>query len=183
MKRIILTGLVAAAALALTAHSAEAKDMTGWIVSGGAVADGSGFNLYNTDQKGFLDYKDRAGVNLGWTAAAPKNVTFQRQAGAGPMKCNDVFALKVGNSYSTYEKGSTFSIGISLKMSSTFNQDAFQWKFACAAGQDVPSDQPVTLVNVRVNDSVVGCKRPSGVNLCFANDVESRLGVNIRKRL
>ncbi len=182
MKRNIIFGLAAAAALAFSAHEASAKDMTGWIISGGAgVASGGGYNLYNTDQKLFLDYKDRAGVNLGWISSPSGNIEFKRQAGAGAIKCGDVFALKVGKSYVNYEKGSTFSVGISLQMDSKLTGSSYQWKFACPSGQDVPLNQPVTLVNTKVNDSVVGCKRTSGVNLCWASDVESRLGFNVRK--
>jgi hypothetical protein len=50
----------------------------------------------------------------------------------------------------------------------------------CAAGSVIPLKQQVTLKNMSGNDSVVGCRRPWGVNLCWADDVVVIYGKNYR---
>ncbi len=174
-------GIATVCALALSNSEAGARDMTGWIFSGGpggGISEGSGYSMYNTDQKSFLDDKDRWGANLGWASSPQKNVQLKKKTGGGPIKCGELFAIKVDKEWMMYDKQ---DFGINLSTRTAYKDDWAQWKFSCAAGQPVPLNQPVTLVNTVANDSLVGCKRVKGVNLCWASDVESRAGINIRK--
>jgi len=152
------------------ATAAEAKDVAGWKVvgSGAKVIEGANYSLYNLDQKGFAVHKDRAGLNWGWVKDAPNNVVFRRKnGGGGPLKCGETFALYDGKEYLMKDSQ---NCGIGLSSRTKISDAYYQWKFACAAGQDVPTNQSVALVNTVANDSVVGAKRMCGVNLCWGND-------------
>lgn len=184
MRSMKLVGLMACAlAFATTAGSAEAKEAEGWKISGGpdgasTITSGTGYNFYNIDQKLFLDYKDRAGANLGWQGKAQKNVEIRRKDGAGTLKCGDLFAFKVDGEW--IKHGHQYT-GINLTSSKAFSDDLFQWKITkCTAGSEVKKDQPISLTNTKANDAVVGCKRPLGVNLAWAEDVETKFGVCVR---
>ena len=48
------------------------------------------------------------------------------------------------------------------------------------AGTEVKKDAPVSLTNTKANDAIVGCKRPVGVNLAWASDVETKMGICVR---
>lgn len=179
-----LLGLVAGALIAATTAStpAEAKEAEGWKISGGSgssITSGTGYDLFNIDQRLFLDYKNRTGANLGWQSASQKNVEIRRKDGAGPLKCGDVFAFKVDNEW--IKHGRQRWGGINLTSTKSFSADLFQWKITkCQAGTEVKKDQAISLTNTKTNDAVVGCKRPVGVNLAWANDVETKLGVCVR---
>ena len=182
MRSMRLVGLMACAlALTTVAGSAEAKEAEGWKISGGSgssITSGTGYNFYNIDQKQFLDYKDRAGANLGWQKSAQANVEIRRKDGAGPLKCGDLFAFKVDGEW--IKHGHQYT-GINLTSSKAFSDDLYQWKITkCAAGTEVKKDQPISLTNTKANDAVVGCKRPLGVNLAWASDVETKFGVCVR---
>ncbi len=174
-------GIATVCALALSNSEAGAKDMNGWIFSGGsgdAVSEGAGHNMYNTDQKAFVDGKNRWGVNLGWASSPQKNVALKKKSGGGPILCGELFAIKVDKEWLMYYRQ---NVGINLSTRTAHKDEWAQWKFAgCTAGQAIPKNQPVTLVNTVANDSLVGCKRAAGVNLCWAGDVESRAGINVR---
>jgi hypothetical protein len=167
---------------ATTAHAGEVE---GWKISGGSgsgIADGTGYNLYNIDQKNFLDGKDRWGANLGWTKNAPKNVEIRRKpgTGSGPLKCGELFAFKVDNEWVIYGKQ---NFGINLTSRKQLDDNAYQWKITkCSAGQPVAKDAAISLTNTKENDALVGCKRPAGVNLAWSNDVEMRGGYCVRTK-
>lgn len=58
----------------------------------------------------------------------------------------------------------------------------YQWKFTgCQEGAVIELNQPVTLTNTVGNDSVVGCRRAWGINLCWANTVKTAFGKNFHK--
>ncbi len=71
--------------------------------------------------------------------------------------------------------------GIGLSTRTKVNDAYYQWKFTCATGQNVPTNQAVALVNTVANDSVVGAKRACGVNLCWGDDAKSIAGKNYCK--
>ncbi len=175
-------GITTVCALALSNSEADARDMSGWKFSGGSgstISAGSGYNMYNTDQRLYLDDKDRAGANLGWSSSPQKNVELKKKTGSGPITCGELFAIKVDKEFVMYDKQ---TVGINLSTRTTYSDEWAQWKFSsCTAGQPVPLNQSVTLVNTRAVDSLVGCKRAAGVNLCWAGDVLSAGGKNIRK--
>jgi hypothetical protein len=160
---------------------AQAKDAEGWKISGGSgssITSGTGYDLYNIDQKLFLDYKDRSGANLGWQGTSQRNVEIKRKDGDGALKCGDLFAFKVDGEW--IKHGKQWS-GINLTSKKAFSDDLYQWKITkCQAGTEVRKDQPISLTNTKANDAVVGCKRPAGVNLAWASDVQTKMGVCVR---
>jgi hypothetical protein len=179
-----LVGLGVCAVLAFVGMAADAgaKQMAGWKVSGGAggteLHSGAGYNLYNTDQKGYLKLQDRWGANLGWQSDAKKNIEIKNKGG-GAIKCGEPVAIKVDSEWMIY--GSQ-DFGINLTTRTKLDDGHYQWTFDCAAGQTVKLDQPVSISNTHEKDALVGCKRVKGVNLCWADDVESRAGFNFRKK-
>lgn len=182
MRTSNVLGLAACAflAVATVGGRAEAKEAEGWKISGGsegAITSGTGYDLYNIDQKNFLDYKDRWGANLGWQGTPQKNIEIKVKSG-GALKCGDLFAIKVDNEWLKHGKQ---KVGINITSTKSFSDDLYQWKVTkCTAGQLVPKDQPISLTNTKTNDAVVGCKRPAGVNLAWANDVTTKAGYCVR---
>jgi hypothetical protein len=182
-----LVGLGVCAWLATMGASttASAGEAEGWKITGGpdgGIVDGSGYNLFNINEKSFLDGKDRWGANLGWNKSEQKNVEIRRKpgSGSGPLKCGELFAFKVDKEWVIYGKQ---NIGINLTSRSKFDDSAYQWKITkCTAGQPVPKDAPISLTNTKENDALVGCKRPAGVNLAWANDVEMKYGYCVRTK-
>jgi hypothetical protein len=173
--------LMAVVATVLSAEAAFAKDMTGWVVrgSGTSIVEGQTYSLYNTDQKQYLQETDRTGANLGWEASPNKAMKVKRQSGAGPLRCGENFALFVEKEWVIY--GSQ-TVGINLTTRTQLAPDRYQWQFSnCVPGAVVKLNQPVTLKNTVANDSVVGCKRFWGVNLCWADTVFSWDGTNYHK--
>ncbi len=184
-QRWMVSGVAAAMATMGATTVAEAGEAEGWIISGGqgaAVTEGTGINFYNMDQKGYLDYKDRWGANLGWTKGPTGNIEIKRKpgAGTGPLKCGELFAFKVDNEWIIYGKQ---NFGINLTSRTKLDDNSYQWKITkCAAGQAVQKGAPVSLTNTKGNDAVVGCKRPAGVNLAWSDDVEVKFGVCVRAK-
>lgn len=186
-KHFVKLGLVAAMGLlgAVVTTEADAKDMVGWRVegSGANIVPGQGYSLYNLDRGGYLGWKDRTGANLELEGKANGGVVFKRKGGDGPLKCGEVFALWVEKSHAHYGK-QTF--GINLTTDKDMKDDWYQWKFTgCTAGQPISLNTPVTLTNMKEDDSVVGCYRKSGlantILLCWADDVATVRGKNYRK--
>jgi len=175
--------LVVAIAGGLAAQTASAKELAGWRVvgSGTGIVEGQMYSLFNLDQNAYLEYKDRAGVNLGWSSRPNDGVKVKRQSpGDGPIKCGEVFALFIQKEWLIHEKQPA-GINMSSRTQLAKN-DWYQWKFAnCNAGDVIPLDRPVTITNTVENDSVVGGKRLWGVNLCWANTVISFRGKNYHK--
>jgi hypothetical protein len=161
----------------------EALEMDGWIFSGdgAGIHEGQKYSMYNTDQKAFLVMQERRGANLGWKGSAPSNIVIKRQSGSGPLKCGDIFAFQVdGKEWVMYDH-QTFGINLSTRTKLT-NPAWYQWKFtSCAPGAMIPLNTPVSLTNTVENDALVGCKRAWGVNMCWANDVKTVLGLNYRR--
>jgi hypothetical protein len=184
-QRFFVLGAAAAMATMGATTVAEAGEAEGWILSGGPgaeVGDGTGFNLYNMDQKGYLDYKDRWGANLGWTKSPTSNIELKRKpgAGTGPLKCGETFAFKVDSEWVIYGKQ---RFGINLTTRTKLDDSGYQWKITkCTAGQAIAKGAPVSLTNTKENDALVGCKRPAGVNLAWSNDVEVKFGVCVRTK-
>lgn len=165
----------------LGASAAEAKDVVGWKVvgAGSTVTEGASYSLYNLDQKAYSVHDDRTGLNWGWSSQAKGNIVFRRKAGGGgPLKCGETFALYDGKEFLMKDSQ---NCGIGLSTRTKVNDAYYQWKFACAAGQSVPTNQPLTLVNTVANDSVVGAKRACGVNLCWGGDAQAVGGKNYCK--
>jgi hypothetical protein len=165
----------------LAPNVAMAKEMNGWkVVGSGSYAVGSQkYSFYNTDQQDYLKYDSRTGANLGWDSKPNLAVKFQRQAGLGPIRCGDKLAMYVGKEWFYY--GSQ-TVGINLTSSSALKPEYFQWQFSnCTPGEVIPLNAAVTLKNTVENDSLVGCKRLWGVNLCWADDVFTWRGVNYHK--
>lgn len=168
-------------ALLLTTEIASAKEMAGWIVkgSGSGIVEGQKYSLFNLDQKSHLGYKDRRGANLGWDTQPNSGMKIKRQSGSGAIKCGETFALFIEKEWLIHEKQTT---GINISTRTQLADDRFQWKFTgCQTGQVIPLNQSVTLTNTVANDSVVGCKRIWGVNLCWADTVFSYDGKNYHK--
>ena len=184
MRTLNVFGLAACAFLAVASvgSSAEAKEAEGWKLSGGSgsqITSGTGYNLYNIDQKSFLDYKDRWGANLGWHGTAENNIEIKVKGG-GALTCGALFAMKVDNEWLKYGHQ---NVGINITSTKTFGDDLYQWKIVkCTAGQPVAKDTAIAIMNTKENDSLVGCKRPAGVNLAWANDVTSKAGYCVRTK-
>lgn len=183
-KQIAKVGLLAAVGLsgALVAGEASARDVAGWKVegAGSSIQEGTKYKLFNTDQNTRLVFDDRWGANWGWNAGTQPNAVFKRKSGSGPIKCGDVFALMVDNRAVIYAKQDW---GINLSDRTKLDKDEYyQWKFtSCTAGQPVSLNATVTLSNTVENDSLVGCKRAKGVNMCWANDMATVRGKNYRR--
>ncbi|MBD1821616.1 hypothetical protein H6F51_03760 [Cyanobacteria bacterium FACHB-DQ100] len=179
MKLFAFTGL---ATVLLSTELTLAKEMQGWKVegSGTGIVEGQNYSLYNLDQKGYLGYQDRRGANLGWDKSPNQGMKLKRKSpGRGAIKCGELFALFVEKEWIIYEKQTT---GINLSSRTQLADDRYQWKFTnCQANDVIQLNQPVTLTNTVENDSVVGCKRVWGVNLCWANTVFSFRGSNYHK--
>jgi hypothetical protein len=156
--------------------------MAGWIVegSGTGIVEGQMYSLKNLDQGGYLAYQDRAGANFGWKSSANNAMKIKRKTGSGPIKCGEVFALFIEKEWMIYDKQ---NFGINLSSRSQLAKDEwYQWKFTgCTDGAVIQLNQNVTLTNTVENDSLVGCKRTIGVNMCWANDVVTVRGKNYRK--
>lgn len=186
MKRSLARlGGVAAMGLSVVAVAGDvsARDMDGWRIegSGTGIVEGQKYSLYNLDQTAYLGFKDRTGANLGWDGTANNGFVVNRKGnGTGPIKCGEVFAFFVEKEWIIYEKQ---RFGINLSSRTKLANDAwYQWKFtSCKDGEVINLNQPVTLTNTVENDSLVGCKRATGVNLCWADDVATVRGKNYRK--
>ncbi|BAZ06608.1 hypothetical protein [Calothrix sp. NIES-3974] len=157
--------------LLMTTQVTSAKDMVGWKVmgNGSGIVEGQKYSLYNLDQKDYLGYKDRRGANLGWDSQPNSGMKIKRQSGSGAIKCGEKFALFIEKEWVIYDQQTT---GINLSTRTQLADDRYQWKFSnCQSGEVIQLNKPVTLVNTVENDSVVGCKRVWGVNLCWADTV------------
>ncbi len=174
---------VAGLALGLALSPVEAMDMVGWEVKGGGagIFEGARYSLYNLDQRLHLEEKDRTGANLGWTSGPNGHMKVQRVVpSTGPLRCGERFGLFIEKEWVIYDQQTT-GINLSTRTQLKPHDAAYQWEFTgCPAGV-VPLNAPVTLKNIRGNDSVVGCKRIWGVNLCWANDVTTIRGQNYRR--
>ena len=175
-------GLSVGVAALLAVTDVAAREMTGWRVVGSGpagIVEGQRYSLYNLDQRDYLRYRDRSGANLGWSSAANHAMRVKRQSGTGPIKCGEVFALFIEKEWILYGKQTT---GINLTSRTQQTDEAFQWKFGgCQSGQVIGRDQAVTLVNIKGADSVVGCKRVWGVNLCWADTTVTVRGQNYHR--
>lgn len=182
MKQLVKIGAVALVGLgvAIVAGEASARELSGWKIEGsGASAQvDTKYKLYNLDQGTRVVFDDRVGANWGWNAGTAPNVELKRKGGSGPLKCGETFALMINGRAMIYAKQDW---GINLSDRTKLDKDEYyQWKFSCAAGQPVPLNGAVTLVNNVEKDSLVGCKRTAGVNLCWADDITSIRGKNYR---
>jgi hypothetical protein len=163
---------------------AHAKEMKGWIISGEGegILEGQQYNLYNTDQKGYLLEKNRMGANLGWGAKENHYMRVQRiTPGTGPIKCGETVGVFIEKEYIIYDK-QTFGINMSTRTKLDPNDTAHQWQFTnCKTeGAVVPLNTPVGLFSLKEKDALVGCKRVKGVNLCWAEDIRIHKGKNYR---
>ena len=179
----LLLGLAVSAATLLGVTDVAAREMAGWRVVGAGPAgihEGRKYSLYNLDQKSYLRYRDRRGANLGWSGSPNEAMRVRRRGGgAGPIKCGEVFALFIEREWIIYGEQTT---GINLTSRTQLSDASFQWKFGgCLSGQVIQRDQPVTLVNIPAGDSVVGCRRVWGVNLCWADTTVTVGGQNFHK--
>jgi hypothetical protein len=169
----------------LFCNAALAKDpMNGWVVKGDGsnLSEGQKYSFFNTDQKEYLRYKNRTGVNLGWSKNLNNFMMVKRQvASTEPIKCEEPLGLFIEKEWLMYEK-QTFGINISTR-SNLSNPDWYQWKFTnCGGtGSAVSLNQPLSLVNTKTGTALVGCERMIGVNLCWAEDVVAFRGQNYRK--
>ena len=184
-KQLVRFGLLAAVGLfgALLTGEASARDVAGWKVegSGSSIQEGAKYKLFNTDQSTRLVFDDRWGANWGWNGNASPNTVFKRKSGgSGPIKCGDVFAIVTDNRAVIYGKQDW---GINLTDRTKLDKDEYyQWKFTgCTAGQPVSLNATVTLLNTVENDTLVGCKRAKGVNMCWSNDMVTVRGKNYRR--
>lgn len=150
----------------LFASNAMAGMPEDWIVRGdGPIVDGKIFSLCSEDQGGCLRIKDRTGANIGWTQNPNNFMRIERASGGDqPLKCGENFALFIHKEFLIYEK-QTFGINLSSR---TKNNGYYQWKFDCGSGE-VPTNQPLVLKNG--DNAIVGCRRTTGVNICWAGDV------------
>ena len=162
-KRITSIVLLSTIFLVNNVYAGNPED---WIIMGnGPIIDGQSYSLYSEDQKGSLRYKDRQGVNLGWSSGGNGYMKIAREKdGDKPLKCGESFALFIEKEWVMYEK-QTFGINLSTR---TRNNSYYQWTFDCSTGE-VPTNQPIVLKNK--GTAIVGCRRAVGVNLCWAGDV------------
>ncbi len=168
--------------LGLAVSPVGAIDMVGWEVKGGGtgIFEGARYSLYNLDQRLYLEEKDRAGANLAWTSGPNGHMKVQRVVpSTGPLRCGERFGLFIEKEWVIYDRQST-GINLSTRTQLSPQDSAYQWEFTGCSGP-VPLNVPLTLKNIRGNDSVVGCKRIWGVNLCWANDVTTIRGQNYRR--
>ena len=181
--QMIAVGCLTTTVLAgfLPVDRANARDMVGWMVqgNGSGIIDGQMYTLYNTDQRKSLAYEERRGANFGWKNSN-RGAKIQRMSGGStPLKCGEKFALFIDQEWAIYGSQTR---GINLTSRTKLNSnDYYQWKFSCPSGQVVPLNDRVTLVNLKANDSLVGCKRVFGVNMCWASDTVTVLGDNWRR--
>lgn len=183
MNRMVKLGMVAAMGLvgAMVAGEASAREVAGWKVegSGAGVQEGAKYKLFNLDQASRIAFADRWGANWGWKSGTGPNVVFKKKDGGGAIKCGDVFALMIDNRAMVYQKQDW---GINLSDRTKLDKDEYyQWKFTgCTAGAPIPLNANVNLTNTVENDTLVGCKRAKGVNLCWSDDMKTVRGKNYR---
>jgi len=182
VKLVVVTALGLAGSLT-SSRDAEAREMGGWRIegSGSQLMENQRYSIYNLDQTSYWGFKDRAGANLGWDSSPNNGMMVKRKnGGSGPVKCGEVFGIFIEKEWVIYEEQ---RLSINLSTRTKLAQDAwYQWKFTnCKDGEPVALNQTVTLTNTRENDSLVGCKRALGVNLCWADDVITVRGKNYRK--
>lgn len=183
-KHLVKLGLVVAVGLfgAMVTGEASAREVAGWKVegTGTAIQEGAKYKLFNLDQAARMVFDDRWGANWGWNANPPANAMFKRKVGGGPIKCGDVFAVVVDNRAVVH---ASQDWGINLSDRTKLDKDEYyQWKFTgCTAGQPIALNVPVNLTNTVANDTLVGCKRAKGVNLCWSDDMATVRGKNYRK--
>ena len=161
MKAALYSGLLAISLM----NVANAGMPDDWIVKGsGSIVDGASFSLCSDDQKGCLRYKDRNGVNLGWTSGENGFMRIERSSNQDkPLQCGEKFSLFIQKEYLIYER-QLFGINLSSR---TRTNGYSQWSFDCGTG-NVPTNQPLVLKH---NDTpIVGCRRVAGINLCWAGD-------------
>jgi hypothetical protein len=174
-KAVLFLGVIATV---LSAESAFARDLPGWQVRGvgPSIVEGSTYSLYNTDQDRYLQEQDRDGANLGWEVAPNRAMKIKRQSGVGPLRCGETFALFVEKEWVVYGAQTT---GINLTTRTQLAADRYQWQFSgCVPGAIIGLNQSITLKNTVAKDSVVGCKRVWGINLCWTNTTFSWKGKN-----
>lgn len=182
-KQLLGLGLAFGVAALLGTSDASAVEMMGWRVqgSGAGIVEGQKYSFYNIDQGNYLGYQDRAGGNFGWDRAANNGMMVKRKdPGSGPIKCGEVVAIFIEKEWMIYGRQ---DYGINLTSRTKLDRDEYyQWKFSgCPSGQPVPMNGNITLTNTVANDSLVGCKRALGANICWAADVVSLRGKNYRR--
>ena len=180
ISRVTKLAIAIALTTSLMAPVVQAKDLVGWVVSGGStgIVEGQPYSLWNLDQRYYVQNEERWGVNLGWNVAANNFMKIKRQIpGSGPIRCGEIFALWIERTYYFYGH-QTYG----LNLTSDYQNPKPEWKFtSCVPGEVVQLGQKVGLTNVVGNDSVVGCKRITGVNLCWGADVYLYNGQYYRK--
>ncbi len=183
MKKTFIN-LIAALFIVCSASAFAANPtMKGWVVQGGGtgIYEGFRYDLRNTNSWSYLRYQDRWGANLGWNGSPGFFITVKRQfPSSRPISCEEPFALFVEKSWFRY---GVQDYGINLT-SNSLNSTMYQWKFTnCGApGSVVQLNTHVALANNITSDSVVGCSRLYGVNLCWGGDVIKFQGKNYRRQ-
>ena len=170
---------VGTAAAALTS-SQENSEWAAKLACTGAclLKSGADFGLQNQHTSQYLVYQERDyGINLGWTSNGSPAFHVVGQGGAGStIKYGDKVALQPkGHSFIKY--GSR-RWGINLVWS---DQAVYEWTVeGGAVGTEVTLNKPFGLKNAAVNDHVVYCTRPTGVNLRWSNDCYQVPGIGKR---
>ncbi len=176
----LTTTVVLATCLSLTANRVVAQaqyTQFEWRIdtsdpSAMAIYPDEQYWLFNNMNDQFIKYgKRKYGINLIWSPDfEPRNITFQRQSGSGPLKYGELLAIHVaGGGYLRY--GSQ-NYGINLVWSST---PVYEWRFMPQykqAGEVInPNDNWMGLVNATSGKplSSIGNSRTYGINLFWSD--------------
>lgn len=155
----------------LLASSADAKqESAGWVIvskraQAEALQPSERYDLLSLHGHTYLGSKGRDLVMRPKPASAIQLVKRDGTA----IRCGDTFALRADG---------VFVIQGSVSLDTTSDarrEDIYQWRIGNCKGQvPITSDVPIALVNLRVNDALVGCVRPWGLPLCW--DEKQTLG-------
>lgn len=156
-----LAALITIASVAPSAGAHEST--TGWVLGnprGGKVVSGKGYNLLNVYNKTYLDVRGGTSPELDAAASAPENVEIATGK-PGEVRCGDAFTLRARGRTLAYDPKTQ-------RVVVAGEGEASEWRFlGCKKGEPVALGAPLALVNVRRQDSWVGCRRLGTPTYCW----------------
>lgn len=155
--------------LALAVVSASAKpDSAGWVIARGGHAEivraHEHYDLLGLQARAYLALRPGRTTNeLTTRDHATGAVEIVPQNGV-ELRCGDTFALRVDGSYVVNGDATPLSLVTTKKLA----PDVYQWRVGnCKSTMPIATNAPIALVNVKVGDALVGCKRPWGPPFCW----------------
>lgn len=152
--------------------------------SGNQIIEGKSYALLNLNQGAYLRHEKGRwhGPDLSWngTQSQRRLKIVKQSKDSRPLKCGETFALSIGGKWVAHNHQSR---GINLSAYNKYSGSRNQWKFVnCGSrNSNVVPNKNLVLYNVKAGESIVGCKRAWGVNLCWKSDAYKFKGKYYRK--